>query len=218
MVRKVRVRLASLMALVLFSAASSAVERVYVTALFDGKAMVEIDGKRRMLSLGQASPEGVILISANSTSAVLEVDGERGTYRLGSRVGGRYTAPGQSIVRILPDRGGMYRVTGSINGHPVPFLVDTGATLVAMNGGDARSLGIDYRLKGQPMVVNTASGQARAYRIKLDEVTVGNITVRNVEAAVVDGDSPDHVLLGMSFLGRLDLERSGSVMVLTQKY
>jgi aspartyl protease family protein len=112
----------------------------------------------------------------------------------------------------------MYRVQGEINGHPVRFLVDTGATLIAMNSGDARSMGIDYRLKGQPMVVNTASGQARAYRIKLDAVSVGSITVRNVEAAVVDGDSPDHVLLGMSFLGKLDLERSGSVMVLTQKY
>jgi aspartyl protease family protein len=218
MVRHDPIRLVSLLALILFSATSGAVERVHVTALFDGKAMIEIDGKRRMLSIGQTSPEGVTLISANSATAVLEIDGEQGTYRLGSRVGGRYTAPGQSSVRILPDRGGMYRVTGSINGHPVQFLVDTGATLIAMNAGYARSMGIDYRLKGQPMVVNTASGQARAYRIKLDEVAVGNITVRNVDAAVVDGDNPDHVLLGMSFLGRLDLERSGSVMVLTQKY
>lgn len=197
---------------------AGAVERVHVTALFEGKAMLEIDGKRRMLSVGQTSPEGVKLVSSNSASAVLEINGEQATYRLGSRVGGRYTPPGESSVRILPDRVGMYRVQGEINGHPVRFLVDTGATLIAMNAGDARSMGIDYRLKGQPMVVNTASGQARAYRIKLDEVSVGNITVRNVEAAVVDGDSPDHVLLGMSFLGRLDLERSGSVMVLTQKY
>lgn len=211
-------QLVSLVALALFGTVSLAVGRVHVTALFDGKAMVEIDGKRRMLSVGQTSPEGVTLVSANSASAVLEIDGKKGTYRLGSRIGGHYTSPDHNSVRILPDRAGMYRVSGSINGHPVPFLVDTGATLVAMNATDARGLGIDYRLKGQPMVVNTASGQARAYRVELDEVTVGNITVRNVAAAVVDGDSPDHVLLGMTFLGRLDLERSGSVMVLTQKY
>ncbi|HSC83403.1 MAG TPA: TIGR02281 family clan AA aspartic protease, partial [Pseudomonas sp.] len=103
------------------------------------------------------------------------------------------------------------------NGHPVQFLVDTGATTVAMNEGQARRLGIDYRVVGRPMVASTAGGNVRGWRIKLDLVKVGGLEVLGVEAVVLEGDSPTEVLLGMSFLSRVRWREDNGVLLLESK-
>lgn len=110
----------------------------------------------------------------------------------------------------------MYTTVGSINGLPVSFLVDTGATTIAMNVVDARRLAVNYRFKGVEARVSTASGLAKAYRVSLDKVTVGEISLRNVKAVVIDGLFPKQVLLGMSFLGQLEIQRSAGMMQLKQ--
>lgn len=205
--------------LLLIIAPVAAATDVLVVALFKDKAMVEIDGKRHLLRAGETSPEGVTLVAANSAEAVLEIDGKRSAYPLGSRVSTRFSAPGpRAEVRIWSDQRGMFTTVGAINGMPVQFLIDTGATTVAMNASEAKRLGINYRFKGRPGAVSTASGVARAYQVKLDRVQVGAIKLFNVDAVVLDGDSPRRPLLGMSFLGRVNMQNDGAVMVLRQKF
>lgn len=193
------------------------VKRVAVKALFTGKAMVSIDGQRRVLSVGKPSPEGVVLISASSDGAILEVNGKQSTYPLGSEVGTNFSSITETVEQVFPDTMGMYTTVGSINGLTVKFLVDTGATLVAMNEYQAKRLGIDFRLNGKLAQVATASDITRAYQVKLNTVKLGNITLRNVDAVVMEGTQPNPTLLGMSFLGRLKMENSGAAMVLKHR-
>ncbi len=199
-------------------AVSQAVDSVRVVALFPDKAMVEIDGRNRVLKAGETSPEGVTLISADSRNAVIEANGERQSYGLNSRIGGDLSAPTKTEVMIPRDITGNYSTVGSINGRTVNMLVDTGATSVAMSEAEARRLGIPYWLKGKKAGVRTASGFARAYSVVLDEVRVGTIVLRQVEAVVVEGNSPVEVLLGMSFLNRVEMENSNNIMVLRNKH
>ena len=93
------------------------------------------------------------------------------------------------------------------------FLVDTGATSIALNEGQARRLGIDFRTQGRPMVVNTASGTARAWLVNLNRVKVGPLEVLGVEAAVLEGESPTDALLGMSFLNRVRWREDQGLLV-----
>ncbi|HEY5738160.1 MAG TPA: TIGR02281 family clan AA aspartic protease [Gammaproteobacteria bacterium] len=195
-----------------------AVEKISVKGLFNNKAIVVIDGKQRLLRAGETSPEGVKLISANSKQAVLEIDGVQSTRGLGTHIGSTFTPAESTAVRIWPTARNMYTIVGSINGLTVNFLVDTGATSIAMNSGEARRLGIDYAVEGEPTVSQTASGLAKAWIINLKRVKVGDIELANVRAAVLEGNFPTEVLLGMSFLGRLDMRREQGVLELRKKY
>jgi len=191
---------------------------VRVVGLFNDRAVVLVDGKQYLLSPGEASPEGVTLVSASSDSAVLEADGRRFTAVLDGRVSARKRSTTSRVVRIRRNSMGMYSTVGSINGLPVSFLVDTGATQIAMNSAQARRLGIDYRVIGDPAAVTTASGQERAWLVMLDTVKVGELTLRNVSGVVIEGSQPVETLLGMSFLGRLEITNDGQLMTLRQKY
>lgn len=199
--------------------AAAAAQDILVLALFKDKAVLRINGAQRTLRVGEVSPEGVRLISADSAQTVLEINGKRSTHALGSHAS--YATLGsaaRSAVQIWRGAGGMYTTGGSINGMPVMFLVDTGASVIAMNSQDARRFGIDYQRSGTAGTVSTASGVERAYQVSLDSVKVGDILLRNVEAAVLEGLHPPMVLLGMSFLGRVEMENQGSMLVLRQKY
>lgn len=205
-------------ALATISAATKAAGKITVVGLFKDTAIVVIDGRRRLLRSGDTSPEGVTLVSASSTEAVLEVDGERKRYTLGGQIGGSYAPPEQATVRIWPTPNRMYLVVGSINGYPVDFVVDTGATLVSLSGREARRLGIDYRVVGTPGRSSTASGIDKIFLVNLDRVRVGDIELRNVRGAVHDGDFPPATLLGMSFLGRVTMRQEGQVLELKKKF
>lgn len=194
-----------------------AVQAVQVQALFSGKAVLLIDGNRHTISVGETSPEGVKLISADSKQAILEIDGEQAGYTLGSSVSLDFSHPESLEERIFSNENGMFLALGTINGQTVRFLVDTGATSVAMNKSQAKKLGIRYRIHGEPATASTASGYVRSYRVRLKSVSLGKIKRNNVEAMVIDGNHPGPILLGMSFLGDLKVEKSGSAMTLRQK-
>jgi aspartyl protease family protein len=200
------------------TAATMAVTKITVVGLFKDTAIVVIDGKRRLIRSGDTTPEGVTLISATSTEAVLEIDGEQKRYGLGGQIGGSFKPREQATVRIWPTPNRMYLVVGSINGYPVDFVVDTGATLVSLSGREARRLGIDYRVVGTPGQSSTASGIDTIYLVNLDRVKVGDIELRNVRGAVHDGDFPPATLLGMSFLSRLTMRQDGQVLELKKKF
>ncbi len=191
---------------------------IVVLGLFTGKAVVQIDGTRRVLSVGQSSPEGVRLVNSDSEAAVLEVNGRQARYTLGAHIGSSFEAAKGEEVRIWPDNGGMYATDGTINGQPIGFLVDTGATLISMNADDARRLGIDFVKDGRPAMLETASGRERAFQVMIDSVSVGGIKLHNVAAVVLEGSMPSTALLGMSFLNRVDMQRDGQALVLKSKW
>jgi len=196
-----------------------AAESLHVTAaaLFEGRAMLGIDGSRRLLRVGETSPEGVKLVSATAREAVIEIDGRRQTLAPGRDTGGGFAAPERKRVAIQRGARHEYLVAGTVNGLQVQFLVDTGANVVAMNGAEARRLGVDYRLHGRPGAVQTASGVVQAWSVTLDRVEVAGIVVRNVAASVIEGNYPAQLLLGMSWLGRVTMREEHGVLYLEEK-
>ena len=187
-------------------------------ALFKDKAILHVDGARRVLAIGAESPEGVKLVSTDTQAeeAVVELKGKRETLRLGMVVSAFQSAARESVT-LFADTSGFFHAEGSINGAAVTFLVDTGANTIAINSATARRAGIDYT-KGRAGTARTASGYTRMYGIKLDTVKVGEIVLRNVEAGVIDGPQPETPLLGMSFLNALEMKRDGNKMELTRRY
>ena len=208
-----------ILVMLLSSPGAAAAEPVYITAaaLYEGRAMLGIDGRQRLLRAGETSPEGVTLISATAREAVIEIDGRRQTLAPGRDTGGGFAAPGRKRVAI--QRGGRqeYLVAGTVNGLQVQFLVDTGANVVAMNSADARRLGIDYRLHGAPGAVQTAGGVVPAWSVTLDRVEVAGIVVRHVAASVIEGNHPAQLLLGMSWLGHVSMREEHGVFYLEEK-
>lgn len=190
---------------------------IMVLGLFKNKAIVNIDGKQRTLKVGKKSPEGVVLIWADSDSAILEVEGKEQNFKLGRHVSSSFKQKKMAEAKIIPVNG-MYSTVGFINGHQVDFLVDTGATWIAMNANQARILGINFRYTGKRGRVSTANGIVPVFRVTLDKVRVGEIELTNVAAGVLEGNSPREVLLGNSFLNRVEMQRQGQVMLLKQKF
>lgn len=193
---------------------------INVVGLFPDKAVVVINGgKPRTMAVGETSPEGVRLISASSESATFEVGGKRRTLAAGEGAAIAMTPsnPGAGIVTLTADSRGHFITTGTVNGISVRFMVDTGASLVALSSVEAKRLGVNY-LAGSRALTRTASGVIPVYRVKLDTVRVGDITVNNVDAVVIEGDTLPLALLGMSFLNRMEMKRDGVTMTLTKRY
>jgi aspartyl protease family protein len=203
--------------LLLAALAAHAVE-VNVVGLFSDKALVEINGgKARVLSAGQSTSEGVKLISAGSASAVFDIDGKRQTVQLGQSISANYAAGRKPTVTLIADGRGHFFTIGSINGATTQFLVDTGATAVSMPAAEARRLGINY-LAGQTGYTSTAGGVVPAYKVTLNAVRIGDITLNQVEGIIVEGPGMAVTLLGMSFLSRVEMKREGSTMTLIKQY
>jgi aspartyl protease family protein len=196
---------------------AAAVE-VNVIGLFTGKAVVVIDGGApRTLSVGQRTAEGVLLVAADSKSATLEVEGRRQVMELGQHAESAALTGARQSVTLAADGNGHFTAEGQVNGARMRFLVDTGATLVTLPATEARRLGIDY-LRGQPAVSQTANGRVVVYRVRLDSVALGPMTLTSVDAVVHEAPGLDVALLGMSFLNRTEMRREGTSLTLTKRY
>ncbi|MGE5093489.1 MAG: TIGR02281 family clan AA aspartic protease [Betaproteobacteria bacterium] len=208
-----------LVAAVLIAAAGPAwATDVNVIGLFPGKAVVVIDrGAPRTLAVGQRTPEGVVLLSADSRSATLEIDGKRETLEMGRHFESASQSASGSRVTLPQDARGHFMIQGEVNGSPVRFLVDTGATFVTVPASQARRLRIDLA-RGTRGVSQTANGSVAVQRVMLDTVKVGDITLYNVEAVVNEGTGLDMALLGMSFLNRTQMRADGPNLVLEKRY
>jgi aspartyl protease family protein len=199
------------------AAAAGAPAPVEVLALFKDRAVVRAAGAEHLLRVGETSPDGITLVAADANGARVRYRDREYALTLSRHVSGRFREAERQRVAISPDGFGQYRVRGAIGDTFVDFLVDTGASVVAMSARHAESLGLDPQA-GQPGMVRTAQGTVRSRFVILDEVTVGGITARNVQAAVIDGDYPLEILLGMSFLRHVGMEEQGGVLTLVQKY
>ena len=206
------------LAILLCTASTAQATEVNVVGLFNGKAMISINGgKHRVMAAGETSPEGVKLISSDSATAVLEIDGKRQSLGMGKSASIPSADGGGNQSAVLAaDIRGHFVTTGSINGTSARMVVDTGATMVSMGKDEAKRLGISY-LNGERGAVSTANGVVPAYRVTLNTVKVGDITLNQVDGLVQDSSMP-FVLLGMSFLKRLEIKQDGTNMTLLKKY
>src|SRR5690606_8228405 len=200
------------------SLAPAAPSQVQVVGLFPNAAVLTVDGERKLVRVGETGPGGVVLLDADSRGALLRIGAQTRRVELGREHSAGFSAPTRQQVSIARGEGGHYRVIGAVNGVSLPLLIDTGATSLAINEQQARRLGkqtdarcravneqqarrlgLDYRT-GAPMRAHTATGVVSGWRVRLDRVSVGGLEVPGVEAVVLQGDTLNQALLGMSFL------------------
>ena len=195
---------------------------IEIIALVENKAMLQIGHERVLISAGETGRHGVKLIAADAHGAELEIAGQRRHYTLGNTIRNtantqaRQAPPANILIYRSPDS--MFRTVGSINGYPVNFLVDTGASSVVISSIEARRLGINYKLDGEPIWVSTASRTEQAVRVTVDRITISGVTLTSIDGVVIEGAQPVTPLLGMSFLNRFTISNDGNVMRLKRKY
>ena len=198
-----------------------AADSIQLLALTRDKAILTVNGTRRVLRVGETSPEGVTLKRATSGFAEVDINGVEQRLEPGPVTTpiGLSDGPGRGKadrVVLWADGNGFFHADGTINGKSVRFLIDTGASTVAISERTAEDLGLDVS-EGRRGVARTASGLVGIVAVTLDEVRVGEMTLYNVSAGVVDGAHPAAPLLGMSFLNRFEMQREGSRMELRKR-
>jgi len=200
----------------------SAAESVTAIALFKDRAMLSVDGNKAKIVRAGDTHRGVKLISSSTSEAVVEVNGARetlelnGTVVLSQSLGAKASAAGLARVEIYVSQGGAFLSPGRINDRSLEFLVDTGASLVVLSSQQANRIGLEYR-NGRRTIAATASGNAPMYTVNLPRMSLGEIEVANVEVGIIEGAFPQVPLLGMTFLQKVTMTRSGNVMVLEER-
>ena len=197
---------------------SALATEVALAGVFPGKALLVINhGAPRSVSVGSVV-DGVRVLAVEAHGATLEFDGRRHRLVVGDQAVSVVSASGGAApsMVIQEDSRGHFNVSGAVNGVEVRFLVDTGASAVALGRSDALRAGIEYT-KGEPLTLQTANGHVRGWMVPLDKVRVGSLTLRNVPGVVLEWDMP-YVLLGMTFLNRMHMRREGSALYLRQRY
>ncbi len=204
-----------------FVSTTACAAEVELAGIFGRKAVLVIDGGApQTLAVGQRSREGVKVVSVSNPSATVDVNGELRRISLGEaplRIAGSNAEQStNAMLRLVPDARGHYWTVGMVNGASLRFMVDTGATYVAINANEAKRAGIDYRA-GQQVIMNTANGQIPAWLVTLDRVRIGGISLYSVQATIHESGLPV-ALLGMSFISRLSMRSEGSALVLQKQY
>jgi aspartyl protease family protein len=190
---------------------------VTVVGLFPNKAVVTIDrGSPKTLSIGERTHEGVLLVSVDARGATLEIDGKRQTLEMGQHFETAAMTGGRTSVTLAQDGRGHFRTDAQVNGSHIRFMVDTGATLISIPMSEAHRLGIEYAKASQGYMVLADGRRVAAYRVTLESVSIGDITLYNVDAVVTPGSGEP--LLGMSFLSRTEMRNDGQSLVLTKRY
>ncbi|MBT9458211.1 MAG: retroviral-like aspartic protease family protein [Burkholderiaceae bacterium] len=183
------------------------------------KALLVIDGEPRTLAVGQ-TVKGVRLVSMVDDQAQVEFGGKRQLLIYGASpgsIGDATAAPGAGKqIMLSAGAGGHFTSTGTINGQTTQFLIDTGATSVAIGQGEADRMNLRYR-DGRRVMTQTANGAVPAHLVQLASVRVGDVEVRDIEAIVIPGQM-SHVLLGNSFLTRFQMKRENDVLLLELRY
>jgi aspartyl protease family protein len=208
--------IAPLLALACLSAAAQTT--VSMSGSMGDKALLVINGVPRTIAVGETR-QGVKLVSVTASEALVEVDGKRVALAMGGAQvnlgsAGGVEGAGKRIV-MTANSGGHFVSAGTINGKQVQFLVDTGATTIALGRADAERIGLDYK-SGQRGMASTANGPVVVYRAMLASVRIGDVQVHNVEAMVVPESMP-HVLLGNSFLTRFQMKRENDLLTLDRR-
>ncbi|MDP9604960.1 TIGR02281 family clan AA aspartic protease [Variovorax sp. NFACC27] len=201
------------------AAVAHAAGSVTLTGSIGSRAILIVNGNPpKTVAVGE-SYQGVKLVSLQADQAVVELEGKRVNLRMDTPVsigGGGGSGGGGNRVVLSADSRGHFMTQGSINGRPVTFMLDTGATAIALSADDAQRIGLDYS-KGQRVLMNTANGTATGYKLRLQSVRVGDVEVYDIDAIVSQQAMP-FVLLGNSFINRFSMRRDADQMVLEKRY
>ncbi|MDX4952668.1 retropepsin-like aspartic protease family protein [Delftia acidovorans] len=220
--RHLRAVLLSLAGVAVLAPPLANAQSVALRGVLGSKALLVIDsGTPRALAAGD-SLQDVRVLQVSGDTAEVEIKGRRQTLRLGEApisLGGRGAAAGDPAlgrrVVLKADNRGHFIERGQINGKTMVYMVDTGASSVAIGRSDAERMGLPF-LKGQPVMMRTANGDAQGWSLRLDSVRVGDVEVFGVDAVVAPLAMP-YVLLGNSFLAHVQMTRQGSEMVLERR-
>jgi len=189
---------------------------VGLAGIMGSKAMLMINGgEPQAVPVGQ-TVDGVKVLSIQGDQATIEVGGKKRPLRVGQHAIGVGNGDGSDKIIMTADVQGHFFTTGNINGTSVRFLVDTGASMIALGATDARRIGLDFN-RGQKALTNTANGQVVVSKVQLDTVRIAGVTLHNVDALIHQNEMPI-ALLGMSFLNRMEMQRDGSTMTLKKRF
>ena len=181
------------------------------------RALLVIDGRAYTVAVGETAA-GVRLVGWDGDIAKVDIGGRPQGLRIGAAPAvvnaARPTPSGREIV-IPAGPDGHFTTAGSIRGHSAQFMVDTGATLVALGRNDALRMGLDLSIATRGFI-QTANGQVMVQMLTLPEMRVGDVEVNNVPAVVLPTAMP-FVLLGNSFLTRFQMRRENDVMRLVAR-
>jgi aspartyl protease family protein len=197
-------------------ASAAAADVALIGVIGDKAAVLALDGgDPKTVKVGQTW-NGITVLSVEKDRATVQFEGKKRVLQYGQHYRSEAPSSDRAQVTLAAGPGGHFIGEGAVNGNPIRFLVDTGASAIALPASDAVRLGIDYR-KGERVVSNTANGTVSVYRVSLDIVRLGEIELRSVDALVFERglDTP---LLGMSFLNRVEMKREGSTMTLTRRF
>ncbi|MGJ7501603.1 retropepsin-like aspartic protease family protein [Variovorax sp. ZT5P49] len=201
------------------AAVAHAAGSVTLTGSIGSRAILIVNGNPpKTVAVGE-SYQGVKLLSLQAEQAVVELDGKRVSLRMDTPVsigGGGGSGGGGNRVVLSADSRGHFMTQGAINGRPVTFMLDTGATAVALSADDAQRIGLDYS-KGERVMMNTANGATTGYRLRLQSVRVGDVEVYDIDA-IISPQAMPFVLLGNSFINRFSMRRDADQMVLEKRY
>lgn len=199
-----------------FAAAGAFATEVKLVGTFGDKAAILVidGGAPRTVRVGR-EVAGVTVVSVQRDGALIEVEGTRRTLARGQHYSTGAPDARQSVT-LAADAHGHFFSEGAVNGRPVRFVIDTGASVVALPASDATRLGLDYR-NGEVALIKTAAGVVPVRRVRLDSVRLGAIEIASVEGVVIE-QGLDVALLGMSFLRRVEMKNEGQLMTLTRRY
>lgn len=199
----------------LASQQAAATDVALIGTFADKAAILSVDaGAPKTVKVGQTYG-GITLIAVEKDRATVEIEGKRRTLVRGQTYSGGASGAAQSVT-LSAGPGGHYMADAQVNGAAMRFMVDTGATAIAIPAGDANRLGIDYR-KGRRGSARTASGTTDVYLVRLNNIRIGVIELENVEAVVVE-QGLDIGLLGNTFLNRMEIQQDGRTMTLKRRY
>jgi aspartyl protease family protein len=181
------------------------------------RALLVVDGRAVTVDVGQQAA-GVKLLRWVGEAAEVDVGSGAVQLRMGGTPARLGDAPPRVAARevvLVAGPGGHFTATGAINGKAVSFMIDTGASLVSLGLDQAERLGIDLST-ARPAVTQTANGALPVQLVTLSTVRVGDLELTNVGAALLPMPMP-MVLLGNSFLARLQMRRDNDVMRLERR-
>jgi aspartyl protease family protein len=185
---------------------------VVLSGRMGDRALFVVDGQPVTLKPGERR-ERLRLVRWVGDEAEVELGGQAARLRVGGTptlVGGAVPRAAAREIVVSAGSGGHFTPAGAINGRPVRFMVDTGATLVALGRDEALRLGLDLSTARQGLS-QTANGAVPVHIVVLDRVRVGEVEVAQVGAVVMPQPMP-YVLLGNSFLSRFQMRRDNDVL------
>lgn len=204
------------LALALACVTARAADVALIGVIGDKAAVLALDGgDPKTVKVGQTW-NGITVLSVRGHGATVHFEGRERVLQQGQHYRSSTPTSERAQVTLAAGPGGHFVGEGAINGSPIRFLVDTGATTIALPASEARRLGLDYR-KGPRGTASTAAGVVPVYGVGLDTVRLGDIELRSVAAVVVE-QGLEMPLLGMSFLNRLEMRREGSTMTLIRRF